>query len=491
MTDGLPQPVILGHQQQSITENCSVPSTGYDALGRLTAITCTGAGTWAQAFGYDTFGNINQSGSSNWNQAYSLTTNQISTGGYTYDGNGNLMTDGSNSYTWDPNWGNPSTIGGNSLVYDAFGRMVENSTTGTEYVYTGPGSQILAQMSGQTVTQVQYPLPGGNLAIYKNGALTYARTDMLGSARLVTDSNQNWLDESGYSPFGLQYNSQTSNVSGAASFYDFTGQQQWTVTGIDDFPFRKYIPAQGRWMSPDPGGLAAVDVTDPQTWNRYAYVANNPLSFIDPLGLDLVPAARPLCPGSPATRRQGMAAADAGEDPTIFLPTEGTTGGSGGGRGRGRSGGNGGTGSPSRAIVAARWPLNPNSDECQQLAQSIQNKLDQITKRNQAILTNPQNLPDYAPGPPSGSVSGHQQLVDQLWDNLISDVNLYQQKCGGGTGAGAASANVPVSRPLNPTSSNFTVPNWVVPAATGGAAACAILVPGCFEVELPFLPALP
>ena len=40
-------------------------------------------------------------------------------------------------------------------------------------------------------------------------------------------------------------------------------------------------------MVPDPAGLAAVDITNPQTWNRYAYVANNPLNAIDPLGLYL------------------------------------------------------------------------------------------------------------------------------------------------------------------------------------------------------------
>jgi RHS repeat-associated protein len=48
---------------------------------------------------------------------------------------------------------------------------------------------------------------------------------------------------------------------------------------------RELHPVQGRWIQPDPAGLAAVDPTNPQSWNRYAYVGNNPLSFNDPLGL--------------------------------------------------------------------------------------------------------------------------------------------------------------------------------------------------------------
>ena len=58
-----------------------------------------------------------------------------------------------------------------------------------------------------------------------------------------------------------------------------------SVTGIFDFPLRQQSPNQGRWLVPDPAGMAAVDITNPQTWNRYAYVGNNPLSNVDPLGL--------------------------------------------------------------------------------------------------------------------------------------------------------------------------------------------------------------
>ena len=50
--------------------------------------------------------------------------------------------------------------------------------------------------------------------------------------------------------------------------------------------FRQYDPKQGRWISPDPAGQNAVDPSDPQTWNRYAYVRNSPLNNVDPLGLD-------------------------------------------------------------------------------------------------------------------------------------------------------------------------------------------------------------
>jgi len=35
-------------------------------------------------------------------------------------------------------------------------------------------------------------------------------------------------------------------------------------------------------MTPDPAGMAAADPSNPQSWNRYAYVMNNPLGYVDP-----------------------------------------------------------------------------------------------------------------------------------------------------------------------------------------------------------------
>jgi RHS repeat-associated protein len=149
-------------------------------------------------------------------------------------------------------------------------------------------------MNGQTGVQVQYPLPAGALAIYNGSTPTYAHGDWLGSGRLVTSSTQMMVADSAYAPFGEQY-------SATGSFYNFTGQEQWTTSGLDDFLFRRYHPVQGRWISPDPAGLAAVDITNPQTWNRYAYVANNPLKNIDPKGLYLCNSGDdggdPVCDG--------------------------------------------------------------------------------------------------------------------------------------------------------------------------------------------------
>jgi RHS repeat-associated protein len=76
-------------------------------------------------------------------------------------------------------------------------------------------------------------------------------------------------------------------AQGGTPQVNFTGQRHMlSPSDMWDFPLREQHSTQGRWLSPDPAGLAAVDITDPQTWNRYAYVRNNPLALVDPSGLD-------------------------------------------------------------------------------------------------------------------------------------------------------------------------------------------------------------
>lgn len=66
--------------------------------------------------------------------------------------------------------------------------------------------------------------------------------------------------------------------------YKFTGKERDKESGLDYFGARYYGSSMGRFMSPDPLGDTVADVKNPQSWNLYSYVLNNPLRFIDPFG---------------------------------------------------------------------------------------------------------------------------------------------------------------------------------------------------------------
>jgi RHS repeat-associated protein len=80
-------------------------------------------------------------------------------------------------------------------------------------------------------------------------------------------------------PFGEQ-------IAGASgTSHKFTEDERDSESNLDHTLFRQYSSSLARWMHPDPAGLAAVDPTNPQSWNRYAYVLNDPTTFVDPSGL--------------------------------------------------------------------------------------------------------------------------------------------------------------------------------------------------------------
>jgi RHS repeat-associated protein len=82
-----------------------------------------------------------------------------------------------------------------------------------------------------------------------------------------------------YLPFGYEKNAQTSQNA-----YKFTGYERDSESGLDYANQRYYNSTIARFMTPDPL-RASADLLNPQTWNRYAYVLNSPINFIDPLGL--------------------------------------------------------------------------------------------------------------------------------------------------------------------------------------------------------------
>ncbi len=196
----------------------------------------------------------------------------------TYDASGNVTNDCNYSYTWDV-YGNP--VGGNGLIYDAMNRLVEISP-GEQILYSPIGK--LGLMNGQSVDDLWFPLPGGSseelLGPYGANRHTL-HSDWLGNVRLATTySDRSLAYDVAYSPYGENYVPE----GGSSSDVYFTGQRQQIAGGLFDFPYREYSIV-GRWISPDPAGLNAVDITNPQSWNRYAYALNNPLRYTDPLGL--------------------------------------------------------------------------------------------------------------------------------------------------------------------------------------------------------------
>ena len=69
----------------------------------------------------------------------------------------------------------------------------------------------------------------------------------------------------------------------------FTGKERDAESGLDNFEARYFGSRMGRFMSPDPEQIHGFDhMGDPQPWNGYGYVHNNPLNATDPDGLDCI-----------------------------------------------------------------------------------------------------------------------------------------------------------------------------------------------------------
>ncbi|MEM7051491.1 MAG: RHS repeat-associated core domain-containing protein, partial [Acidobacteriota bacterium] len=113
--------------------------------------------------------------------------------------------------------------------------------------------------------------------------LRFFHLDHLGTSRLITKADGRSAGLHTYFPFGEE-----SVPNGSSERMKFTGHERdthGTVGQGDDLDYmhaRYCNPLNGRFLSVDP---IDGEPWNPQTWNRYAYVGNNPLNFIDPDGL--------------------------------------------------------------------------------------------------------------------------------------------------------------------------------------------------------------
>ena len=168
-------------------------------------------------------------------------------------------------------------------------------------------------IDGQIVAQrnVQYPLasawkmqnwgsfnwgtPSGNLwggfnwgaASWSGNVVSwgYFNLDHLGSVAVITDQGENVIQRLSFDAFGKQRNPNGSAAScgtiTAPTTRGFTNQEEMPTQCLVNLNARLYDASIGKFMAPD---SVVPDTYNGQSYNRYTYVNNNPLSFTDPTG---------------------------------------------------------------------------------------------------------------------------------------------------------------------------------------------------------------
>ena len=117
------------------------------------------------------------------------------------------------------------------------------------------------------------------VALRKNGVLYYAGTDHLGSTVRLTDSLGAPVANS-RQRYGV-WGTERDSTAGMATDRRYTGQTEDLVSGLYWYRSRYYDANLGRFCQPD---SIVPEVARPQSWNRYAYAANSPVTFNDPDG---------------------------------------------------------------------------------------------------------------------------------------------------------------------------------------------------------------
>ena len=208
-----------------------------------------------------------------------------------YDFNGNLTSDGTDTFVWNARNQLTSMSGPGltaSFVYDPFGRRVKKTVNGVARDFLYDGVNPIQELSGASI--VASHLTGLGIDEYFSrtdsaGTRTFL-TDALGATVALTDNTGTVQTEYTYEPFG------ETTATGAASTnpFQFTGRENDGTTGLYYYRARYYHPVLQRFISEDPIGFAGEDV------NLYAYVGNDPVNAIDPDGrfaivLPLIPPA--------------------------------------------------------------------------------------------------------------------------------------------------------------------------------------------------------
>jgi RHS repeat-associated protein len=276
--------------------------------------------TWQSgAYTYDGAGNVSAIGTNLY--TYDAMSRL---GPYHYDAYGNMTqyaVDANNHRYGDgihyDEAGNLKEFGGEHYSYDAAGVMVAKEhgmpTWYDRYLYTADDQRIGARV-GDTWTwtfrdasqnvarqyRSSYSNPAGNwrwtedyvygprglAAAEQTDGRRHFHLDHLGTPRLITSNTGASVAQHDYSPFGVEDPPQSEEVR------KFTGHERDLVPAgqpnptryLDYMHARYYDPHEARFLAVDPNLDYEKVMHDPQQWNRYAYVANNPMNRNDPTG---------------------------------------------------------------------------------------------------------------------------------------------------------------------------------------------------------------
>lgn len=258
--------------------NAELRSYGYDDLYRLISAS---VGATNHSWTYDLAGNrlTETVAGATTTYAYNADNRPTMVGAVpvTHDANGHLVFDGTRTHTWDVRGrlaGVSAPGSNNQFTYDPFGLRTAKVVNGVATAYLLDGQDVVSEISGgNSIHTLHGPMVDQPLS----RAGLYFTPDHLGSTTTLTDGAGSVVQQYRYSPFG-----ETSRSTTVNNPFQFTGREK-DETGLYYYRARHYSPKWGRFVSQDPIGFAGGDA------NLYAYVANDPVNFTDPPGLQKCP----------------------------------------------------------------------------------------------------------------------------------------------------------------------------------------------------------
>ncbi len=248
----------------------------YDAIYQLTGV----ARDEIHNYQYDALGNRTVADGINY--ATNNLNQYTDVGGtpYTYDANGNLISDGIFTYGYDFDDRLVSVIGNGvnaTYTYDPLGRRIKKEVNGEVVYYLHDGNQIIEERNIAGGLEASFVYGTGideAITMNRGGSTYYYAYDGLGSVSDLTDYRGEVAESYSYDVFG-----RPNQPSFVGNPYLFTGRQFDEETGLYYYRARHYHPTIGKFMQRDPLSYLP-DI------NLYRYVRNCPSRWADPLGLD-------------------------------------------------------------------------------------------------------------------------------------------------------------------------------------------------------------